>query len=133
MSIFGLFTLVFLLATHEAFPIFLNLFSPAAAEVNRMLPHFLTRHVRSNQPIRHEHAQAITRAIPAPFIAPPTPRQTTRCTCSPHSWPPNNRLVTRARLSPAGASSAQMMQRDAVRRLGNADGVHFGGRTGYDN
>jgi hypothetical protein len=32
-----------------------------------MLPRFLTRHVRSNQPILHERAQAITRAIPAPF------------------------------------------------------------------
>ena len=60
MSSFVLFTLVFLLATHEAFPFFSNVFSLTAAEVNRMLLRFLTRHARSNQPIRHERAQAIS-------------------------------------------------------------------------
>ncbi len=44
-----LFILVFLLASHEAFPIFSNVFSLTAAEVNRMLPRFLTRQTRSNQ------------------------------------------------------------------------------------
>ncbi len=44
-----LFILVFLLASHEAFPIFSNVFSLTAAEVNRMLPCFLTNQTRSNQ------------------------------------------------------------------------------------
>ena len=67
MSIFVLFTLVFLLATHEAFPFFSNVFSLTAAEVNRMLLRFLTCQTRSNQRFFHEHARAITREIAAPF------------------------------------------------------------------
>ena len=62
-----LFILVFLLATHEAFPFFSNVFSLTAAEVNRMLLRFLTCQTRSNQRFFHEHARAITREIAAPF------------------------------------------------------------------
>ncbi len=62
-----LFILVFLLATHEASPFFLNAFSLTAAEVNRMLLRFLTCQTRSNQRFFHEHARAITREIAASF------------------------------------------------------------------
>ena len=62
-----LFILVFLLASHEAFPIFSNVFSLTAAEVNRMLPCFVTCQTRSNQRFFDEHARAITRKIAAPF------------------------------------------------------------------
>jgi hypothetical protein len=57
-----LFILVFLLAPHEAFPVFPNAHFVAAAEVNRMLLRFLTR-----QRVCHEHARATIRETAAPF------------------------------------------------------------------
>jgi hypothetical protein len=67
-----LFILVFLFAAHEAFPVLPNAYFVAAAEVNRMLPRFLTRQTRSNQRVIHERARATTRETAAPFATLPT-------------------------------------------------------------
>ncbi len=66
------FILVHLVAAHEAFPMFPNAYFVAAAEVNRMLPRFLTRQTLSNQRVFHERARATNRETAAPFATLPT-------------------------------------------------------------